>query len=429
MRRALVFACITGLSAATWLGACGERAAEPEPSRATNAALPAAREGAKEPAPEPAQEGTPSDLRGPSADAGSDASKAAPSTPRAVQVTRKPRACVMAEQRVLRAGAARGVRERGALLVISDAEPKLELWRAQPGQELRPSAELELSSPARRAALLSAGKQVYVAWVDERAQLWLSVVEQQFSAPRRLAEGIDRRFTPALARNHQQLLLAFTRSVGEAMHVHLARVEGERSTVEDVTPEGHGASAPTFIVGAQPPALVVVDAHAGVSPLLELPFDGTGKLAPAVVRTPVSQPYAPPALAAMQLSKDRTVVAYTAIGRAAATAIGLVPLRAAEAPVALVPSYGYGELALGAAQQSGVSVFAVEAFRVDGKDSPRKVVVSVVDAAGAGEPLALGLDDASASSPSVAPGERAGEFELVYTTPKGLRSAALLCSP
>jgi hypothetical protein len=224
------------------------------------------------------------------------------------------------------------------------------------------------------------------------------------------------------------------------MHLHLAHVEaaasgrepsaeGERSTVEDVTPSGHGASAPTFVQGATPPSLVVVDAHAGVSPLLEFTFDAQARAQPAQVRTPVSQPYAPTALAAVQLSSTRSVVAYTAIGRVAATAIGLVPLRTPEAPTALVPSFGYGELGIGAAQQAGLGVFAVEAFREDKKDSARKVLVGVVDEKGAGELLELGAASADASAPSISAGEQQGDFTVAYSAPREIRLALLHCAP
>jgi hypothetical protein len=275
----------------------------------------------------------------------------------------------------------------------------------------------------------------FAAWVDEQAHLMLvSIDGDRFGRARSLAEGVDRRFAPALGRVKSQLLLAFTRSVAESMHVHLVRVEvqdkgGEHSTLEDLTPAGHGASAPTFIVGAAPPSLVFVDAHAGVSPLLEVSFDGAGRAEPAVVRTPVSQPYAPPALAAVQLAPTRTVVAYTAIGRAAATAIGLVPLRSTEAPTALVPSNGYGELALSVAQQGGLAVFAVEDFKASGKDAPRKVLVGVVDAAGAGELMELGAGAAHASSPSIRAESAPGEFSVAYSSPQGVHTSHVLCSP
>jgi hypothetical protein len=223
-------------------------------------------------------------------------------------------------------------------------------------------------------------------------------------------------------------LLGFTRSVNDSMHVHVAHVEGERSTVEDLTPPGHGAGAPAFIEGLYPPSLVAVDAHAGVSPLLEIPFDDQGRAQPAVVRTPVSQPYAPPALAAVQVSPSGALVAFTAIGKAAATAIGLVPLRTAEAPTALVPSNGYGELALGASEQNGLAVFAVEAFKESGKESPRKVLVGVVDGSGSGELLELGAQAAQASAPSVRAGEGRSEFSVAYTAPDGVHVAELICS-
>jgi hypothetical protein len=274
-----------------------------------------------------------------------------------------------------------------------------------------------------------------VAWVDERAHLMLSELDASgFGAPRSLAEGLDRRFAPAVAHTGHALLVAFTRTVGEAMHVFVARRDGERATLEDLTPQGHGAAAPTFILGRSPPALVMVDAHAGMSPLLEVTFDDAGKASPAIVRTPVSQPYAPPALQAVKLSDERTIVAYSAVGRAAATAVGLSPLTSAEAPTPLVPSKGYGELEFSAAQQAGLSVFASEASKTTGNEPERALEVRVVDAAGAGDALVLGQGvagdaAASASAPSLVSGERPGEFWLGYVTPEGARLAQLFCAP
>ncbi len=347
-------------------------------------------------------------------------------------VARKPRACVAVAEGSVRAGAARGfLSRRGTyfdLLVVSDSEPRLELWRGAK-QGFRQAASLALESPAKQAAFAYAGERAFAAWIDERARVMLVPIEGgKFGRPRSLAEGVDRRMPPALAHLNSELLLAFTRSVGESMHVHVARVENERSTVEDLTPQGHGAGAPTFIAGAYPPVLVAVDARAGVSPLLEIAFNDQGRAQPAVVRTPVSQPYAPPALAAAQLAPSQVVVAYTAIGRAAATAIGLVPLRTSEAATALVPSNGYGELSLRTAQQAGLAVFAMEAFKESGKDSPRKVLVGLVEASGVGELLELGAEASQASAPSVYPGEGNGEFSVAYTAPDGVRVAELLCT-
>src|SRR5581483_10852247 len=96
------------------------------------------------------------------------------------------------------------------------------------------------------------------------------------------------------------------------------------------------------------PRLVMIDARAGMSPLLELPFVG-GKPGELRIGTPVSQPYAPPLLRAVQLPGEADVlVAYTALGRLAATAVGYVPLHSARAPAALLPSRGYGVIAFDA---------------------------------------------------------------------------------
>jgi hypothetical protein len=341
---------------------------------------------------------------------------------------------VVASEQVVRVGEARGLLGTSSggveLLVLPSDKAALELWRAPSAFEsFTHVAQLELASKPRRAAFLCNEQRALATWVDERAQLMLADVHDgKFSTPRSLAEGVDRRFAPALQALGTQTLLAFTRSVGDAMHVQLAHLEGERLTQEDLTPQGHGATAATFVIGQRPPRLVMIDAHAGVSPLLEVDFDAHGKPAPAVVRTPVSQPYAPPALQAAVVSSTRTVVAFTAIGRAAATAIGMVPLHVAEAASALVPSKGYGELALSAARSGEVTVFASEAFREPTKDAPRIVLASVVGEQGAGQALELGTSAASASSPSLVAGAAAGEFVLAYSAEDGLRVVQLVCA-
>jgi hypothetical protein len=171
----------------------------------------------------------------------------------------------------------------------------------------------------------------------------------------------------------------------------------------------------------------MVDARAGVSPLLEVRFDAQGNASPAQVRTPVSQPYAPPALAAVALSEDEVEVAFTAIGRAAATAIGRVPLTRAQAPEALVPSKGYGELRFSVAKGRRAALFAYEVSKHASNDPAREIHVKLVDSRGEGAPLVVQAQASSAVAPSVVAAQRAGEFWLAYALPDRVVLARLAC--
>jgi hypothetical protein len=342
------------------------------------------------------------------------------------------RGCALALDQALPFGGERALvvaTEGGVLLVAVESDrKKLSVWRGRPGA-LRAAGELPLEAGVTRATLERLGGEAWLGWVDERGRLFLAkIAAAGFEAPRLLAEGVDRRFAPALAQVADTRLVAFTRTLDETMHTYVARVRGGSVALEDVAPQGHGASAATFVRGFEPPVLVFLDAHAGVSPLLEVRFDEAGAAQPAVVRTPVSQPYAPTLLAAVALNDDDVQVAFTAIGNAAATAVGRVPLRRPEAPVALVPSKGYGELSFSAAQGEGFAVFALEAHEQPSKDAERELRVQWLDARAEGTPLTLGADALSLRAPSMSRGMSAGEFWLSYRRGDALHLARLSCA-
>ncbi len=326
-------------------------------------------------------------------------------------------------------GALLNTQRAGELALMIMHEKGFALQRLR-GGSLVHAASLALKVAPKRSAFVQSAERGFLAWVDAEAKLWVASLDgDKFGAASSVADGVDRRFAPALFAQGKQVLVAFTRSFGPGMHVYVSRVGGDKGAVQDVTPDGHGGSAPTFIAGRRTPALVMLDARAGVSPLLEVRFDAGLRPQPAIVRTPVSQPYAPPGLVALAVAPDLTMVAFTAIGRAAATAVGLVPLERAEQASALVPSKGYGELELsGAVHEDGLSVFAVEAFRTTGAKGPRLVQVNVVDGTGAGSALEVGAEGESASAPSLVALREKGQFALAYSTPQGVQLASLECS-
>jgi hypothetical protein len=240
-----------------------------------------------------------------------------------------------------------------------------------------------------------------------------------------IARGVDRRFAPALHALGATTLIAHTLAAGEGMHVQVTRVHGGEATSHDVTPQGHGASAPAFVLGEEPPTLVMIDARAGVSPLLEVPFDAEGHPKPAIVRTPVSQPYAPSEVWAVHIPALDVEVAYTAIGRAAATAVGRVPLREAKAPLPLLPSRGYGQLHLSAARGERAAVFALESPQQPVAQAELKLEVVLIDAQGEGARLTL--DDETLGAPSIVALSTKGRFALMHRDGSGFRVLWLSC--
>jgi hypothetical protein len=233
---------------------------------------------------------------------------------------------------------------------------------------------------------------------------------------KQLAKGADRRFAPALYEDGAISLLAYTSSVDKAMHTFVVRSSAGPGL--DVTPAGHGAAAPSFVAGVDEPILVFLDAREGISPLLEVTFDHNLKPQPALVRTPVSQPYAPPLLRALAIDHGEIEVAFTAVGKLAASAIGRVPLRRAQSAVALHPSRGYGELSFDVALTGKAAIFALD-VPIDEKPGAEHVLeLKWLDASGEGATLTLARGPAL--RPSLAATPLPGELLVGYmagTTP------------
>jgi hypothetical protein len=347
-----------------------------------------------------------------------------------------PRGCRLEQEFSLREDAARawavGVAGQPHFLVLRAARRRLEWWSGT-APALVPRGAHDFAVPVARLAVLrgpaGAGADVHsLALVDDKGELWCQRhAGDRFDAPRSLAQGADRRFDPALAFAGEQLLTAFTRTVDLAMHTFVVRCSGQAAPAIDVTPPGHGAAAASFVLGASFPSLVMLDARGGVSPLLELPFDERGQPGAVLVRTPISQPYAPPALSAVALPGGEVEVAFTAIGKLAATAIGRVPLRRAAAPSALHASRGYGQLSFGVALGARAAVYALEVPRDEGKDAPHLIEIKWVDAQGDGETLALPASSDSARLPSIAALTR-GRFLLAYVSGASARAGLLHCA-
>jgi hypothetical protein len=262
------------------------------------------------------------------------------------------------------------------------------------------------------------------AYTDARGSL--AVLDLDVRGVKRaepLAQSVDTRFQPALS-GDAPAAVAYTQSVGEAMHTFVRTRRGATfGSAVDVTPLGHGAAAPTFAAGVKPRALFVIDARAGLSPLLEIPLPEAVP-SPAIVRTPVSQPAAPPRLRAARWEEGEVHVLYTATGKLAATAIGHVVATRTDPPVAVVPSIGYGELRMDLLARPGGMLVAVEVPDDLPVTATRHVEILRLDAQG--EAPRFKLPTANVSRPTLAAGTDNSVW-LGYRAPDGVHVAELRC--
>ncbi len=268
-----------------------------------------------------------------------------------------------------------------------------------------------------------------VAFVDGDGKLWargLRVGRGGGGAAVEIASAVDARFAPALTANEDRTLLAWTAG-STPMHTHLAVLssEGRVLSRHDVTPAAMGAAAPSFVSGANPPVLVALDAREGMSPILRIDIGNHGEPQPAQVALPVGMVLAPPQLAAASSSVG-TYVAYTGLGSAATSAIGLVAIApVAGHPEALVKGTAYGPLYLSAAAAPRALLFAADAPMQPGKDPPHEIHVHVVGMRGPG-PAAVIRAPGGASHASLARAE-GGSVGVAFTAPAGVYLARLRC--
>lgn len=237
------------------------------------------------------------------------------------------------------------------------------------------------------------GSRATLAYVGHGGRLFLTdlSLERANGAPQtvELARDVDRRFPIAIAPLARARLVAFT-SAEASMRVKVLRVDdrGKILATDDVTPEGMGATAPDFVDGEDPPRLVFADARAGVSPLLTTAFDREGRPRPTTVVNSVGGLLEPPRLAAARVGGE-SFVAYTALGMAATSAVGLVRLASDATPTALVKGEGYGPLTVDATRFGSSALFASEAPGSGGKDAPREIRITLVRNGMPGDHLVL----------------------------------------
>lgn len=242
-----------------------------------------------------------------------------------------------------------------------------------------------------------------------------------------IAPSVDTRFAPALTISQDRTLLAYT--VGSTpMRTMLTTLAGDGKVEDtrDVTPVSMGASAPAFVSGAAPPVLLMLDARDGMSPLLRLDLaaDGTSSEAAQVV-TPVSMVASPAELAAAS-SSTGTHVAYTGIGSAATTAIGLLSIApVVGTPEAIVPGTAYGQLHASAASAPRAVIMVSTAPLTPTKDPELELHVNVIGLAGKGADAVIRVPG-GASHPAVARDD-SGNIGVAYSSPSGTFVAFLRC--
>jgi hypothetical protein len=242
-----------------------------------------------------------------------------------------------------------------------------------------------------------------------------------------IAPSVDTRFAPALTMSQDRTLIAYT--VGSTpMRTMLATLAGDGKLEEqrDVTPTSMGACAPAFVAGAEPPVLLMLDARDGLSPLLRLDLaaDGSSSEAAQVV-TPVSTVANPAELAAAS-SSIGTHVAYTGIGSAATSAIGLLSIAPiVGTPEAIVPGTAYGQLHASAASAPRGVIMVTTAPLTPTKDPELELHANVIGVTGKGADAVVRVPG-GANHPAVARDD-AGNVAVAYSTPSGTFVAFLRC--
>ena len=253
-----------------------------------------------------------------------------------------------------------------------------------------------------------------------------------------LGQGADARFSPAVALRPQAALVAYTDGSATPMHVRLLRVGlgGDVEARADVTPQGFGAAAPTFAVSttSESPQLYFLEPRSGTSALYRVEFDADLGPRPATLVRPINSVYEPPRLAVVRSTPG--AVAYTALGNAATTAIGLLPLAdASTPPVALLRGSGFGLFGLDVAALPGAALFAFGApiahsTAAPGAAPPSHAVheIHVRLAAPGPMPELVIARQGGAEAPSIAVGPD-GLIALTYAAPGGVYLNWLSCTP
>lgn len=243
-----------------------------------------------------------------------------------------------------------------------------------------------------------------------------------------LGEGGDLRFSPAVTAYGQRTLVAWTDGRATPMRVWTTRIEpnGTVSAPVNLTQTSMGAAAPTFIDGSNPPELLFVDPRAALSTLVRVAFKPDASAGEAHVVVPLNSVRQPPQLAAAR-GGNRTWAAFTAMGTAATTAVGLLSIDPVPTtPEALVPGTAYGSLSVAAVATADAAVFAADTPTAPGRDTPRRVHVTRVTDQGRGQPTSIEAGGGGANHAAIARAAD-GTVAVSFDNDSGVYVAFLRC--
>jgi hypothetical protein len=315
------------------------------------------------------------------------------------------------------------------------AEERLFVVRVTAAGKLEPIATDTLKSPhsVKRVAgpglAADSSHGITVAYTDGRGKLLVQRLRGSYGAAAslELGDGVDTRFTPAVAYAKRGALIAYT--IGSTpMRSTLVRLDPSDKVISthDITPAAMGAAAPAFVAGASPPVLVTADARNGMSPIARVNLDAEGNPSTPEVAVPVGMMSQPPELAAAQ-SGAGTFVGYAGVGSAATSAVGLVRVAPkVGAPEPLVKGTAYGALHLDAAASKQSVYFAMDAPTTAGKTPQHEIQVVRVDAQGTGPVLKIAAPNGDATHAAIARAKD-GSVGVAFTAADGVYFAKLAC--
>lgn len=292
---------------------------------------------------------------------------------------------------------------------------------------------LKVRHTAKRVAgpglAADAAQGITVAYTDGRGKLLVQRLRGTYGAAAALSlgDGVDTRFSPAVAYAKRGALIAYT--VGSTpMRSTLVRLDPQNRVISthDITPAAMGAAAPAFVAGASPPMIVTADARSGMSPIARVTLDAEGNPSTPEVAVPVGMMSQPPELAAAQ-SGAGTYVGYAGVGSAATSAVGLVRvLPKVGTPEPIVKGTAYGALHLDAAASKQAVYFAMDAPTSAGKAPQHEIQVIRVDAQGAGPSLRIAATSGDATHAAIARAKD-GSIGVVFSAQDGVYFTKLTC--
>jgi hypothetical protein len=350
--------------------------------------------------------------------------------------------CVLidAGRRVWPASGPAAIASVGKGFVVAGYAPRdgrEQLFVVQLGVDGRPKpvTAFDVQPPHPRARTAPPGlsarddNDVTVALVDGDGTLWarrLRMGPGGGGSAIEIARGVDTRFAPALTHSEARELIAWTTG-STPMHTQLAVLTnaGTIASKRDLTPESMGAAAPTFVSGASPPSLLMVDARQGMSPLLRVDLGSDGTPSASKVVLPLSTVSTPTALVAASASIG-TYVGYLGVGSAATSAVGLVAIEPlVGSPTPLVPGTGYGSLHVSATAAPRALLFAADAPTAPAKDAPREIHVQVIGKSGPG--LATVIAGQGGAANATIARDDTGIVAVAFSSGSGVYVARLRC--